>query len=209
MNLITKRTLITAFAACAPLTLSGAASAGGRVSLTDIEARLANIEATQYVPFKVQIGGGVCNSAAVGSSNPAITIDSDAASGTFMVTSVLIKTQDIPLAGFQFLSLNSLILDGISYDTKTPNLTGSSGGSGVQESFEMLGAPVALSGDLNDHTIGASVPREIVANSAGVGDIIFQMFCRSDVETMTIANVVVAGWKRPSETVTVTYSPGN
>jgi hypothetical protein len=184
-------------------------SAGARVSLTDIEARLANIEAAQYVPFKVQIGGGICNTAAVGSANPQITIDGNAPSGTFMVTSVLVKTDDIPTTGFRFLSLNSMVLDGTRYDTKTPNLTGSSGGSGVLESFEILGAPVALTNDLDDHTVSASVPREIVANSAGSSDIRIELFCRTDIENLNILNVVVAGWKRPAETVTVTYTPGN
>lgn len=209
MNNSCTRFVVTMATGLLTLAWAGAALAQARISLTDIESRLANIEAAQYAPFKVQIGGGTCNTAAAGSANPRIIIDGNATTGTFLVTSVLVKTADIPLSGFVALSLNSIRIDGTSYDTRTPNLTGSAGGSGVQESFDILGTPVALSGDLNDHTPGANVPHQIVASSGGSSDIDIQLFCRSDVDDLDILNVVVSGWKQSSESVTVTYVPGS
>ena len=35
------------------------------------------------------------------------------------------------------------------------------------------------------------------------------MFCRSDNQDMHLETVLVAGWKRPGDTVSVSYVPGH
>ena len=188
---------------------NGAVFAADRVSLTDIEGRLANIESALYVPFKVQIAGGICDTGGAGTSNPLITIDSNAPSGVFLVTGVLVRTNDIPSTGFVALSLNRITIDGIAYDTRTANLTDNVGGTGVQESFDIMGTPVQVTANLNDHTPGGNVPHQIAADAAGNNDIPYELFCRTDDLDLTILNIMVTGWKRPSETVAVTYTPGD
>jgi hypothetical protein len=172
------------------------------------ETLLAQILANLYVPFKVETLGGICNTAAVGSANPRIIIDSSGTSGSFVVSSVLVKTSDIPATGFQFLSLNSVTINGTLFDTSTANLTGNAGGTAVLESFDLLGAPVRRSSIVADYTPGGNVPHQIVADSAGFNDVDIQLFCRTDIEDLNIQTVVVAGWKRLDETITVTYVPG-
>src|SRR6185503_5585816 len=75
----------------------------------------------QYVPFKVQINGGLCDSGPSPSSNPSITIDGDS---TFVVTSILIKRGPMNPVDFMFLSVNTVSIDGTSFDTRTGNLFG-------------------------------------------------------------------------------------
>ena len=58
--------------------------------------------AAQYIPYKVQINGGLCDSGPSPSSNPSITIDSDS---TFVVTSILISRIHDHLAGKDALLL--------------------------------------------------------------------------------------------------------
>ncbi|MFK8018053.1 MAG: hypothetical protein AB8G17_21735 [Gammaproteobacteria bacterium] len=179
-----------------------------RVSLSDIEDRLSNIENAMYVPFKTQITAGRCNSAAIGSANPQIIIDGNADDGTFLVSSVLVKTNGVPASGFQFLALNGVIIDDTVFDTNTANLTGHIGTS-IRESFDVLGKPVSVNSSNTDQTGGGNVPHQIIANSEGSNDIIFRFFCRSDTSNFDIANVLVSGWKRVDETISVTYTPGN
>jgi hypothetical protein len=35
------------------------------------------------------------------------------------------------------------------------------------------------------------------------------MFCRSDIQDLQIETVLVAGWKKAGDTITVSYIPGN
>ncbi len=163
----------------------------------------------QYVPFKVEVLGGTCNTAAAGSANPLVTIDSDGVDGTFTVTGILMKTDNIPATGFVGLSINSVTVDGTSFDTRTANLTGNAGGTGVLESFDIMGTPVRLTSDSNDHTPGANFPHQIVAHSEGINDVSIQFFCRTDAVDLDILFVAVSGWKRAADTITVNYIPGN
>src|SRR5687767_7266995 len=52
-----------------------------------------------YVPFKVEIDGGICDSAGASTSNPEIEINGNGASGTFLVNSALLKTDSVPVSG--------------------------------------------------------------------------------------------------------------
>ena len=160
-----------------------------------------------YVPFRVEIAGGICNTAGAGSANPEILIDSDGGRGTFVVTSILIKT-NLPLTGFSFLSVNSLRIDGTKYDTRTQNLI-EFVGTGVEESADLMGTPIRVDslGGTAPPT-GGRFPTQIIADSAGTDDIRIQLFCRSDVSDLDLDIVSVAGWKRPVDTITVTYVPG-
>lgn len=180
--------------------------------IMQLEAEVLNnineILLNQYVPFKVEVAGGICNTSAIGSANPHIYIDSDGDSGTFLVNSILVKTNDVPASGFMYLSLNKITIDGTAYDTITANLAGNADGAGVLESFDILGTPVRLTSDLNDHTGGGNVPHQIVADSSDAIDINIMLFCRSNVTDMHINSVLVSGWKRVGDVISVTYVAG-
>jgi hypothetical protein len=160
--------------------------------------------AAQYVPFKVQINGGLCDSGPSPSSNPSITIDGDS---TFVVTSILIKRGPMNPVDFMFLSVNTVSIDGTSFDTRTGNLFGPIGGEfAVLQAADIMGMPVRQTGMTSGP--GGNVPHEIVAEGPGPADIHVQLFCRSDNRSMNIATILVAGWKLRAGHVTVTYSPG-
>ena len=167
----------------------------------------------QYVPFTVaDTTGGICNTAARGSANPQIVIDSDGEQGSFVVTSILLKTAapGVPATGFLFLTINSVVIDGLRFDTRTGNVIDLAGGSGVLESADLMGTPVRRnsSAGSKEPESGGNFPHQIVADSEGSRDIIVTLFCRSDDEDFNIAVVAAAGWKRSGDTITVTYLPG-
>ena len=158
-----------------------------------------------YVPFKVQIAGGLCDGVPSPSSNPAITIDGDS---LFVVTSILIKRGPMNPVDFAFLSVNSVNINGTLFDTRTGNLFGPIGAEfGVLQSADIMGMPVRQTGFASGP--GGNFPHEIVAEGAGRNDVIVQLFCRSDHRPMNIATILVAGWKRPGTNVTVSYMPGH
>lgn len=162
-----------------------------------------------YVPFKVESAGGLCDSAASPSSNPKIVIDSDGRA-PFVVTSLLVKRGPMNPVDFLFLSVNSVEIDGTAFDTRTGNLFGPLGGEfAVMQSADILGMPVRLGGSIMDPQPGGNVPHQVVADGEGDQDIRVQLFCRSDNQDMSLETVLVAGWKRPRDTVSVTYVPGN
>lgn len=158
-----------------------------------------------YVPYKVQIAGGLCDSRLSPSSNPAMTIDGDS---TFVVTSILLKRGRMNPVDFSFLTVNSVTIDGTLFDTRTGNLFGPIGGEfGVLQSADIMGMPVRQTGMTSRP--GGNVPHQIVSDGAGRSDIIVRLFCRSDHRDMDIATILVAGWKLPGTTVRITYTPGH
>ncbi len=176
-------------------------------ALDQINDRLA----TQVVPFKVVDDiGGLCDSGAVGTSNPEIHIDSDGEEGEFVITSILVRSApSLPLTGFSNLTINKVVIDGYSFDTKTGNILDPTFGSGVAESADLMGTSVIRNPDVNNPLPGGSFPNQIVAESEGADDVWIQLFCSSSVDDLTIDQILVAGWKRPADTITLTYVPGN
>ncbi len=165
----------------------------------------------QVVPFKVVDDvGGLCDSAGGGTSVPEILIDSDGEEGEFVVTSILVRSAPvIPTTGFLDLSINEVEIDGDSFDTRTGNILNPTFGSGVAESADLMGTSVIRNTDSSDPLPGGSFPHQIVAESEGIDDIRIQLFCSSLDDDLTIDQILVAGWKRPADTITVTYVPGN
>jgi hypothetical protein len=164
------------------------------------------------VPFMVaDTTGGICNTAAQGSANPQIVIDSNGNTGSFVVTSILLKTADtgVPTSGFVALSINSVRIDGTLFDTRTGNLVGPTDGTGVLESADLMGTPVRRSSFGGSQEPGGNFPHQIVADSDGSDDIRVQLFCRSDDQDLNVAVVAAAGWKQPDDTITVRYIPGS
>lgn len=164
------------------------------------------------VPFKIfDPAGGFCDSAGPGTSVPEIVIDSDGTNASFVVTSILLRTAapGVPETGFQSFSINNVSIDGELFDTRTGDLVGPTDGSGVLESVDLMGTPVRRSGDKTDLLSGGNFPHQIVADSDGSDDIRIQLFCSSDDQDLNIDGVLVAGWKRPADTITVTYVPGS
>lgn len=180
--------------------------------INNIKNALDSVGQNNLVPFKVMdSAGGVCNAAGTNSSNPEISIESDGTEGNFVVTSILLKTAGtgVPITGFFALSINSVSINGMKFDTRTGNLVGATDGSGVLESADLMGMPVRRSSFSGDQDPGGNFPHQIVANSEGVNDILVRLFCRSDDEDLDIAAVAVSGWKQAGENITVTYIPGN
>jgi hypothetical protein len=71
-----------------------------------------------------------------------------------------------------------------------------------------MGTPVRRTG-IEDPEEGGNVPHQITAEGAGSSDIPVLLFCASDLQDMNLATILVAGWKKPDDTVTVTYVEGN
>ena len=160
-----------------------------------------------YVPFKVQVPGGMCDSAAAPSSNPRIVIDSDG-QGPFVVKSILIKRGFQNPVDFLFLTLLGVTIDGSFFETRTGNLFDPLFGEfAVEQAADILGMPVRRGGTIDPPEPGGSVPHEIVAEGEGAEDVRVTLFCRSDLQDLQIETVLVAGWKRPGDTITVTYVP--
>ena len=205
------RTLITVLAAASLIVGVGTASSAARKPAAHPTQGSDSYRLTcnSLEPFVVEIPGGLANSAAVGSANPEIIIDSDGAEGSLVVKSVLIKT-NVPFPGFVALALNHARLNGTVYSTRTANLVGHIG-SGVTESADLLGTNVRTSSLLDpDGPIpGGTVPQELIVSNFGADDIEFQLFARSDTSDLEIESVRVSGWKRRGDSVSVTYVPGS
>lgn len=180
--------------------------------INSIKDAVDSIGDNGLVPFKVSdTTGGICNTAAVGSANPEIHIDSDGTSGNFVVTSILIKTggTGVPTTGFTALSINTVTIDGLKFDTRTGNLVGATDGSAVLESADLMGTPVRRSSFSGDKEPGGNFPHQIVAESDGNTDIKIRLFCRTDDSDLDISAVAVSGWKQTDENISVSYIPGN
>ena len=186
------------------------ASAQVGVILNAIDAVDGKLD-TLVVPFKViDTVGGLCDSAGSGTSNPEILIDNDGVDGEFVVTSILVRSApSLPLTGFRDFRVNTLAVDGDEFDTKTANLLDPTFGSGVAESADLMGTPVIRNPDPNDPLPGGNFPHQIVAESDGADDIRVRLFCSSVDNDMTIDQILVAGWKRPVDSITLTFVPGS
>ncbi len=121
---------------------------------------------------------------------------------------VTIAPPGIPTSGFQFLSVNSVAIDGERFDTGTGTLMGPTAGTGVAESFDIMGTPVGRTQSPGDPKPGGNFPHQIVADSEGDSDIRVMLFCRTDQEDLSFDRLLVAGWKQPGDTITLTYIPG-
>lgn len=186
-------------------------AAHARAALVNALQRIdAKLDA-QVVPFKVTIAGGLCDSAGNTTSNPRIAIDCDGSEGEFVVTGILLKTTapGIPETGFRDLTLNYLRIDGEQFDTRTANLLGPTDGSGVLESADILGTPVRRSADHEAPPLGGNVPHQIVAQSVDSNDVELELFCSATDQDVSFDTILVAGWKRPADSITVTYVPGS
>ena len=173
------------------------------------------VSGVPYVPFKTQIvltgDEAICNRVATGSSNPRIIIDNPATSGTFMVTSVIIQPDGIPLSasGAQTISTNQAVIDGILYELRTGNLIG--GTSPADRGFDIMGAPLTRTSVGSTLDQGGVFPHTIIADSAGVNDIDIQLFCKFDeaiTDAVFISSVLVGGWKQSGDTINLNYLPG-
>ncbi len=165
----------------------------------------------QVVPFKIVDDiGGLCDSAGGSTSNPEIHIDSNGEEGEFVITSILVRSApSLPTTGLLDLIINRVVIDGDSFDTRTGNILNPTFGSGVAESADLMGTSVLRNTDPSDPLPGGSFPHQIVAESAGAEDVRIDLFCSSTDDDLTIDQILVAGWKRPADTITLTYVPGN
>ena len=169
------------------------------------------------VPFSVQAPGGLCDSGPSPSSNPQILIEGTG-SHLFVVNSILVKSAPQPAGqeGYAFFTVNSVTIDGTGFDTRTGNLMATVDGFGVQESADLMGTPVRIeppvgltSTPRSASESGGNFPHQIVADAAGSGDIRIQLFCRSDAFPFSVETVRVSGWKWATDSVAVSYLPGN
>jgi hypothetical protein len=61
---------------------------------------------------------------------------------------------------------------------------------------------------IDDAKPGGNVPHQIVAYGGTGDDVKVGLFCRSDLQDLDIETIVVAGWKKTRDTISVTYVPG-
>jgi hypothetical protein len=173
--------------------------------LRAISAKLDDL----FVPFKVQIAGGVCDSAAAPSSNPHIVVDGDG-EGHFVITSILIKRAPQNPVDFLFLAVNEVEINGTRFATRTGNLFDPLFGEfAVEQSADIMGMPVRKGGNIMTPEPGGNVPHQIVAEAETADDVRVRLFCRSDNQDLGLEAIVVAGWKKKRATITVTYVPDN
>lgn len=176
--------------------------------LRAINARLDE----QVVPFTVvDATGGLCDSAGPGTSTVEITVDSDGTAGHFVITSVLLLTTapGIPETGFLGFHINHVDIDGERFFTRTGTLLGPTDGFGVFESVDLMGTPVRRNSDKDAPIAGGNFPHQIVAESDGINDVSISMFCSTMDDDVSFSHIKVSGWKRPADTITVTFTPGS
>ena len=181
-----------------------------RIFVYGIGVTSALLVGCQMVPFTAETTGGICNTASTNSANPEIVIDSEGEK-PFVVTSILIRTgpQGQGMEGYEFLSINSVRVNGSLFETRTSNITQPVSGWGVHESADLMGTPIRLTSDpAAQDEKGGNFPLQIVAEGSGTNDINVRLFCRADQFDLNIDAVRVGGWKPAADTVTVTYIPG-
>jgi hypothetical protein len=191
-------------------TMTASAPAQAQAALNALQAINDKIEA-QVVPFKVVIPGGLCDSAGQGTSTAEVIIDSDGAEGEFVVTSILLGTTvpGVPSTGFEAFTINHLEIDGDRFYIRSGNLLGPTDGAGVYEATDIMGTPSRRNSDREAPLAGGNFPHQIVAQSNDSDDVRINFFCSSDDDDLSFADILVAGWKRPADTITVTYTPGS
>jgi len=148
-----------------------------------------------YVPFQAVTGAlEVCDAfPSDGFSDiDKIEIDSQAADGDFIVTSILVVAQ---APGGGFIEIRNLKVDEVvNFVVNSGNLIAGIFGPSA---FEVLGESTQN---------GAFLPRQIAASSAGSPDIIVTLACEATTTEITFpaGQIVVSGWKEASDTITVT-----
>lgn len=193
------------------LLLPSDTAAHGGVMIGELQALNDKLDA-MVVPFKVvDTTGGLCDSAGQGTSTLGLEIDSDGTAGHFVVTSILFLTvpPGVPETGFEGFNINHVEIDSERFFTRTGNLLGPTDGPGVYESVDLMGTPVRRSGDRDAPIAGGNFPHQIVAESNDTDDIHISFFCSSDDFDLTFSTIQVSGWKRPADTITLTFTPGN
>lgn len=147
-----------------------------------------------YVPFQaVSETAEVCDVPGGVGDIDRIEIDSQAAAGDFIVTSILFVAE-APAGGF--IEVRLLQVDGVGFVVNTGNLIAGAFG---RLAFEALGESLQT---------GAFLPQQIAASSAGSPDIIVTLACDAtsvDNIEFPAGQIVVSGWKEASDTITVTY----
>ena len=187
------------------------ASAQAAQVISGLQTINAKIDAL-VVPFKVvETTGGLCDSAGVGTSTPNLEIDSDGTEGHFVVTSMIFLTElpGVPVTGFDAFNINHLEVDAERFYTRSGNLLGPTDGPGVYESIDIMGVPLRRNADYANPVAGGNFPHQIVAESNDTDDIHISFFCSSADDDISFSRIQVSGWKRPGDTITVTFTPGS
>jgi hypothetical protein len=156
----------------------------------------------------MQIPGGLCDSDPSNSSNPVIVIDSDG-TDPFVISSILVRRGFMNPVDFSFLTVAHIQIDGTMFYTRTGNLFEPIGGEfAVLQAADLLGTRVLPHPSRTDVPTGGNLPHQIVAAGDGPADIRAELFCRSDFQDMNLDTVLVAGWKKPGDRISVSYVPG-
>ena len=100
-------------------------------------------------------------------------------------------------------------IDGERFFTRTGTLLGPTDGFGVFESVDLMGTPVRRNSDKDAPIAGGNFPHQIVAESDGINDVSISMFCSTMDDDVSFSHIKVSGWKRPADTITVTFTPGS
>ena len=184
------------------------------IKVDSVQEKVDLILGSMMVPFRTTIGGGLCDSAGAGTSNPEIDINGELSGATFVVNSILIQTSSFTELN-RIFSVNSVTADGAFFQTSTSRifdtLANDPPGDGtVAPGFDLMGLRLRESQNGGSPDEGGVFPTQIVATSEDdVDDINVRFFCRSDTTDWNIARISVAGMKQVDDVISVSYTSGN
>ncbi|MGH9923452.1 MAG: hypothetical protein ACRD38_11940, partial [Nitrososphaerales archaeon] len=127
-----------------------------------------------------------------------IIINSDGTDGTFMVNSIVVEV-GIDAIG-DVVQVEGLRVDGVNFDFDQSVVNDLTGLNSNRMAFDIIGASILGSG---------RYVQTIVAESDTTPDIEVELFCDADgVGDITIGDedIIVSGWKKPTENISITYS---
>ena len=170
-----------------------------------VVAELPALLASQYVPFMARTGFVTCASNGQIDWDHLIIESSGSTEGDFLVTSVAFGRPSGSTESILESSVIRVASICADHDTGAECLsigTMDFASTSDPEGFELLGAPT---GD------GGFLPRQIAASSAGPYDIVINIVCDAQGDTIYFGtdSIVVSGWKQQGETVSVSYVEEN
>jgi len=164
--------------------------------LEEIKEEVSSIQATQYVPFKIEATGlpATCDVAGGSPDTDSLTIDGGS---DFTVTSVIIFPTGVN-EGSDTINVDSIVIDGTSFATSSLDLTGL---STSPQASDIIGT--------SSVTIAGKLPTTITAVGTGGSDIIILIKCNAGSSTnidFNAGKIIVSGSKLATDAITATYA---
>jgi hypothetical protein len=169
-----------------------------KVEINAIEAAVSGISvgATPYVPFSVAVTG-TCDVAGGPADLDRIIINGDS---DLMVTGVLLRSAGVDEVA-DSIFVDSLRVDDVPFFIASEDLTGSATIANANLDIMGLTRPPSFVGAQPRH-----MPTTVAATGAGTNDLEIFLTCDSSTTSdITWASILVSGWRKADDTITVTY----